>query len=176
MRGPKEQPIADFSNTISAQEGVFLANGNDRGARTPENLPPDGRDPIEWQFSTVAWWMWKKTVLKDNPKWEEKPNEADFSGIKSFWRRMIKNADTQEILTEAFQGVEPAVITKTWTPEDPDPDKNPFWALLGSPNGNGIQYFLRDNKNALRGKGIKSIKAGLIGGEWNMWAIFTDGD
>ena len=38
-KGPRENPVADFSNTISAQEGDFLANGNDRGARTPNRFP-----------------------------------------------------------------------------------------------------------------------------------------
>ena len=120
--------------------------------------------------------MWEKTVLSDHPEWEAQPNEADFSGIKTFWRRNIKNADTTEILGEAFKDIENKEFAQTWTPEDPNPDTNPFWALLGSPNGNGIQYFLKDNKVALRGKGIKSIKAAIINGDWNMWAIFTDGD
>ena len=34
---------------------------------------------------------------------------------------------------------------------------NPFWALLGSPNGNGTMNLLTDNKNSLHGKTVAKI-------------------
>ena len=118
---------------------------------------PTGRKPITWQFSTVAWWMWQKTVLTANPAWAAEPSAADYSGIRSFWRREIDNADTRAILDECFEGKDIS-RTQVWTAEDNDQDKNPFWALLGSPNGNGIQYFLTDNKIALnRGRASKVL-------------------
>lgn len=145
-------------NTISASQGVFLANTNNRGALSPVDYPPDGRPPIPQQFSQVAWWMWQKTVLTDKSEWVADPNNADYSGIKSFWRRDIKNQDTISILNEVFAGKSIKEI-QTWTPDDTNQDTNAFWALLGSPNRVGIQYFLKDNKNAVKGKGIKSISA-----------------
>lgn len=180
--GPVDSNIAQFANTISASAGVFLANDNDRGAKpSDENDPkydpryPEGRKPVAWQFSTVAWLMWQKTVLLANPAWAEDPSKADYSGIKSFWRREIKNPDTTSILDEAFKGKD-MTKTQTWTPEDTNQDTNAFWPLLGSPNGNGIQYFLTDNKVAVKGKGIKSISATKIqsddGGHYTMWATF----
>jgi hypothetical protein len=177
--GPKDGAIADFVNTISATQGVFLANANNRGALPSDPADPmynpnfpNGREPVPWQFSSVAWWMWTKTVLTENPEWANDPSQADYSGIKSFWRREIDNADTMAILIEAFEGKDPK-STQTWTPEDTNQDTNPFWALLGSPNGNGIQYFLTDNKVALKGKGIISISAtSLDSGFYTMWATF----
>lgn len=183
--GPKnaaDGPFADFSNTISATQGVFLANANSRGALPSDpNDPmynpafPNGRQPVPWQFSSVAWWMWTKTVLTQNPAWAENPSQADYSGIKSFWRREIDNADTKSILDDAFAG-EDISSTQTWTPGDTDQDTNPFWALLGSPNGNGIQYFLTDNKVALKGKGVISISATTVQSSdaryYSMWATF----
>lgn len=180
--GTKGNEIAIFSNTISASMGVFLANDNNRGALpSDKNDPmydkdyPNGRQPVPWQFSTVAWLMWQKTVLKANPAWVEDPSKADYSGIKSFWRRIISNEETISILDDAFKG-EDNTITRTWTPEDTNPDTNAFWPLLGSPNGNGIQYFLTDNKVALKGKGIKSISARMVdesdAARYTMWATF----
>ncbi|MCJ1471609.1 hypothetical protein MMC13_000249 [Lambiella insularis] len=181
-RNAADGPIADFQNTISATQGVFLANANNRGAlpsdpQDPMYNPkfPDGRQPVPWQFSSVAWWMWTKTVLKQNPAWEANPAQADYSGIKSFWRREIDNPDTKSILDDAFDGKD-ITSTQTWTPKDTDQDTNPFWALLGSPNGNGIQYFLTDNKVALGGKGIISISATTVQSSdanyYSMWATF----
>ncbi|THC92373.1 hypothetical protein EYZ11_008163 [Aspergillus tanneri] len=180
--GPKDNPISDFTNTISASQGVFLANANNRGALPSDPADPryistfpNGRDPIPWQFSSVAWEMWKRTVLAENPNWVADPSQADYSGIKSFWRREIDNSDTVSILTEAFAGKDITSI-QTWYPTDSNQDSNPFWALLGSPNGNGIQHFLTDNKVALKGKGIISISATTIGDDFGrsftMWATF----
>ena len=169
---------ADFTNTISPAQGVFLANANDRGALPSDpNDPmynpdfPNGRQPVPYQFSSVAWWMWVKSCLTANPSWVTNPAQADYSGIKYFFRREITNGATQSILNECFTGQD---ITKTltWTPADTNQDTNPFWALLGSPNGNGIIYFLTDNKVALKGKGIASISATTINGYYTMWATF----
>ena len=183
--GPKEDAIAYFQNTISAKQGVFLANANTRGylpsdPKDPEYEPevPQGRQPIPYHFSAVAWWLWQKTVLLENPAWEKDPSKADYSGIMSFWRRNIDNQNTVSILDEAFNGKDVAV-TLTWTPEDKNQDTNAFWALLGSQNGNGIQYFLTEHEVAVKGKGIKSISATVIR-EWqvhhvgNVWLIRTD--
>lgn len=177
--GPKEGAIADFQNTISAKQGVFLANANNRGylpsdPKDPRYEPnfPQGRQPIPYHFSAVAWWLWQKTVLLENPAWEKDPSKADYSGIKSFWRRNIDNPTTVSILDEAFDGKDNAA-TLTWTPEDKNQDTNAFWALLGSPNGNGIQYFLTEHKVAVKGKGIKRISAKVIeDGRYTMWATF----
>ncbi len=179
VSAPKgEHPIADFSNTISGTSGVFLANANNRGA-LPSNPTdelydskyPDGRQPVPFHFSAVAWWMWKKSVLSAHPEWVEKPKEADYSTLKAFFRRNIDNKETREILDEAFKDHD-APGPLEWTPENTDEDKNPFWALLGSPNGNGVQHFATDNKVALKGKGIVKIKAVILEGAYTMWMLF----
>ena len=182
VNGPRNRPIANFRNTISASQGVFLAEDNDRGALLPgeDRRFPTGRAPIPWQFSSVAWWLWYKTCLTANPSWEANPSLHDYSGIKHFFRRHIINADTVSILDEAFKDND-NTTTLTWTPADTDQDTNPFWALLGSPNGNGIIYFLIDNQVSMEGKGIVSISATTIDEEqtwdgynawYTMWATF----
>jgi len=177
-KGPKNEPIADFQNSISPNGGVFLANGNNRGYLPSEPKDPffepafpDGRAAVPWHFSSVAWWMWKKTMLTGNPLWADDTSQADYSGLKALFRRNIDNGNTVAILNEAFDGHGITDILE-WTPDNPDEDVNPFWALLGSPNGNGVQYLATDNKVALRGKGIKKIKATTIDGWYTMWMIF----
>lgn len=177
-KGPKDEPIADFQNTISPNDGVILANGINRGALPSHpNDPffeptfPDGRAPVPWHFSSVAWWMWKKTMLTANPLWVDDPSQADFSGLKTLFQRNIDNLSTVAILNEAFEGHGITDILE-WTPDNSQEDVNPFWALLGSPNGNGAQHLATDNKVALRGKGIRKIKATSIDGWYTMWMTF----
>ena len=103
--------------------------------------------------------MWQRTVKTENP---------DYSTIKSFWRRGIQNDDTSALLDEAFKGKDPAQKLIWSLTDGPD---DAIWPLLGSPNGNGIQYFLTDNKNAVKGKGITKLSAVRDGdGFWNIWA------
>ena len=119
--------------------------------------------------------MWVKSCLTANPTWVTNPSLADYSGIKYFFRREIDNADTKAILDEAFKDKD-ITSTLTWTPDDAGLDTNAFWALLGSPNGNGMIYLLTDNKVALKGKGIVSISATTIdigvGVYYTMWATY----
>ncbi|KAJ5900403.1 uncharacterized protein N7473_004473 [Penicillium subrubescens] len=89
IEGPKDNLIADFTNTISATQGVFLANANDRGSPR-----------VAWQFSAVAWELWKRTVLTENPEWKNDMSKADYSGVMSFWRREIDNEDTSPSSTK----------------------------------------------------------------------------
>ncbi|KAL8930196.1 MAG: hypothetical protein Q9208_000813 [Pyrenodesmia sp. 3 TL-2023] len=111
---------------------------------------------------------WPPSAL---PGLGERAEEADFSGIRAFFRREIENPETMEILNEAFKGRE---ITETleWTPDDSSTDTNAFWALLGSPNGNGVQWLATENKVSLKGKGIVMIKATTINGMFTMWMLF----
>ncbi len=163
--GPKTspKPIANFVNTMSGSAGVFLALDNSRGDAGDPNLdPPRPPGPtIPWHFSEVAWWMWQRAVLTENPK------EPDYSNIKSFWRRDIKNKDTIAILDEAFAGKDTSQ-KRSWSPNDGN--DSAFWPLLGSPNGNGIQYFLTDHKVATKGRGITKISALKADGYYQMWA------
>ncbi|KAL9032322.1 MAG: hypothetical protein Q9180_006570, partial [Flavoplaca navasiana] len=180
-QSPKEKSIADFTNTVSGTAGVFLATGNSRGKKSKEIQDqtydakfPEGRDPVPFQFSAVAWWMWKKSLLTVHPDWVQDEKKADYSGIKAFFRRDIDNYETLEILNEVLNDRDTGEVLE-WTPNDPGED-DAFWPLLGSPNGNGVQHFATDYKVALKGKGISMIRATKIdigfGNQYQMWMLF----
>jgi hypothetical protein len=156
------EEIADFSNFISPEQGVFFATGNDRGQGKNAANPK----PIPYQMSTVAWWQWKHIVMLNQDP-EIKEADTDFSNFKYFFRVNIENKETSAILEEALgrDNTEP----KDFTPEDEGQD-NAFWPLLGSPNGNGIAWFLADHKKSLKGKGIVKITAWFTGENYHMWA------
>ncbi|KAL9033987.1 MAG: hypothetical protein Q9180_005653 [Flavoplaca navasiana] len=193
VTSPKQEAIADFSNTLSGTAGVFLANSNDRGGRpaksTDVSKPPDERYLPDYRTDVTRYlgislrWLGgygRRRLCRPTRKEGKGIDEtkADYSGIKAFFRRNIDTPATKEILDELFKGRHPTEIL-WWTPDDPNPDTNAFWALLGSPNGNGVQWFATENKVALKGKGIVKIKATMIPMsaeaseyQYTMWFLF----
>lgn len=165
--GPKDNSIAEFQNTISAEQGIFLANAKNRGEDKSK-----GQKPIPHQMSTVAWWMWKHVVMKNAQQGNSadvREEDVDFSNFKYFFRWNINNPDTENILIEALgDDAEP----RDFTPEDQS-EGNAFWPLLGSPNGNGIAWFLIDHKKSLKGKTISKLTAWRQDTEYHMWATIN---
>lgn len=166
----KGNPFGLFQNTVSAQQGIFFATFNDRG----EVINDKGeviQKPLHYQMSTIAWWMWKHTVMLSEPQGKTQEQGYDFSNFKYFARVNIVNEDTIEIVREAVGDNKEPLEFK---PEDESED-NAFWPLLGSPNGNGIAWFLADHKKSLKGKTISKITV------WNkdnfdevhMWATIV---
>ena len=153
--GPKGAAILDFAITIGPSAGAFRTSAADRGATKSGG-------PIPYQHSDVAWWMWKRAVLTENK------DATDFSGIQTHWHRDIDNPESETILNEIFAGKD---VTQRFdfTPGDESLD-NPFWPLLGSANGNGIQYFLTDHKKATKGKVITKFSVTTIEARYQMWA------
>jgi len=84
----------------------------------------------------------------------------------------ISNEGTAEVLFEAIVGQTPIGTNQEWDfdPSNPDLANNPFWAVLGTDNGKGIQYLLTDYKRGMRGKGIKSLKVKFDSYDWYILA------
>ena len=63
---------------------------------------------------------------------------------------------------------------KRFTPEDTDQATNPFWAMIGSPNGYGANRLCTDHKVAFGGKGVVAMNAyvtkATVGSLMFMWA------
>ena len=142
---------ATFSNVISPAAGAFLATFNSRG-----------KPAVEETFSAVAWYQWVKTVKTVTP------DATDFSGLKAMLRVMISNDDTIDILYEAviYPQVDFFTTAVPYTPENRDLNENPFWAILGTPNGKGIIRLLTDYKKSMNGKALTSLKIQLIDNNW----------
>ena len=153
---PGDDEDGIFANTMSPKEGVFLAQDNYRGS---VNQDDGTKTPaVPYHFSDIAWWQWQRSVKADNVGADQ--STLDFSGMKYFFRTEIKNPDTQNIIDQAFEvnNVEDKTQTQTFTPDKPQDLNNAFWALLGTPNGNGIIHLLTDYKQAMHQKSIVSIK------------------
>ena len=63
-KDPKNESIADFQNTISSNNRIFLANGNNRNYLLSdskdllfESVFPNSCASVLWHFSSVVWWI-----------------------------------------------------------------------------------------------------------------------
>jgi hypothetical protein len=167
--GDEDEETANFDNTVSVNDGVFMAQSNDRGGikdTAGKFLTP----PTPYRMSQVAWWQWHTAVMITKAKDAE--GEPDYSRLKYFFRMEIDNPDTVTIIREALKDNGGSGPFK-FTPEDKDESANPFWALLGSPNGRGIVHFLTDHKKSMKGKSIESVSIHFRNGWYYMWATLT---
>lgn len=163
--------IGTFQVTLNSDDGVLFADNTHRGEQKDKNGAVT-RTPIPLSMSTVLWWQWKQNVRQKNPG--VNPNQLDYSKLKYFFRFNIVNTESKNILKEVVNGKKPGPIT--YGPDSQqDTDKNPFWALLGSPNGNGIGWFLIDHKKSMKGKTIESLTVWYDkpARKYYMWATIT---
>ena len=153
---PKDPPqIGDYSNMFNPQNGLIDARTNQKRNAGKEN-------PIH--LSDIFWYLWQRACL------DVTPGTTDFSGLKWVFRSSIDNPDTTQILFEVFKD-KPRNTPLRFTPDDPDQKTNAFWALLGSPNGYAANRMCTDHKQALNGKGVKSMNAmTTTNGDMFMWA------
>lgn len=132
-----------FVNQLNPGSGVIIAADNTVG---------DGPD----HWSAIIWNLWQQAYLSANPA--ENPQTADFSGMKYIVQKEITNAETAKIIEIALAGQQDSI--RYFEPNNPDDWRNPsnaFWALLGSPNGNGIINLLKRQKIGLHSKTVRRI-------------------
>lgn len=159
---PPGKNDAELSNLFDPASGTIVASGNEIGDA-----------PDHW--SDIAWYLWRRSCLTADP------TTTTFNNLHTIIQRYVTNSDTMDIIADALDPGYVIGERAYFTPADRDPDKNAFWALLGSPNGNGIIHMLDDNKRMLRGKSIARIgvwanpeKAVMSGGyETHVWAELT---
>ncbi|KAJ5183586.1 hypothetical protein N7492_001202 [Penicillium capsulatum] len=116
-----------------------------------------------WSDITWALWCAKCSDEQQSP-----------SGLQWVGRHNVINSDTLQIIYEMRRDVRPSGILNE---HDPEPyliytltERNPdFYALLASPNGNGVFYLLKDHLNTLR-RSVSEIRVlqrrKVRGGRW----------
>lgn len=148
--------FGEFMNNYSPQDGVVVASVNARhqkGDTVPSReVPDEEKAPDNW--SSVAWAQWKRGCITMTP------GTSDFSNIRIIMRRNVDNGITSSFMVEALESVgksdgQIAYFYLT-DPDNKDSD-NPFWPLLGSPNGNGMIHLLKDHKSVLGNRSITRI-------------------
>ncbi|KAK4974647.1 Mitochondrial import inner membrane translocase subunit tim8 [Elasticomyces elasticus] len=100
-----------------------------------------GPTPPLWRFSDVLWLQWEAAAAAA---------EQSVSNIKYFLRNGVKDWDSLAVVDAIRQRGYPLkgwANCDTFEMQDDDPDKQDIArALLGTPNGNGIVWFLLQHK------------------------------
>lgn len=159
----KELKSLYYHNFFSPRPGVIVAASNvGYDDETGKKMP--------WKWSTLVGSLWIQACAKD---------KLDASGLKWVLRDTITNTDTKNVLQEAFNRAKVNMktldtIEKTFTRKD-----EAFYAILGTPNGNGIPWILKEWADHLGKKTITSITviAGMDDPKDPLWDLkFAIGD
>ena len=166
-KGEVPDANAEISNLYSPKDKVIIVASVDRQINKKGPKAPD-------HWSTIAWHLWKEACVSVTK------GTKDFSNLNYMFVRNVVNPETSAIFDEALKGLSVGE-NHYFYPKETSTDTNAFWALLGSPNGNGLIHLLTDNKIALRGKSIVQLgvyqdpdRPGENGGyETHMWVELT---
>lgn len=175
-KGEQQDSVGQFLKTFSPKKGVIIASTNNRHTEPDDAVNPEPITPDHW--SSIAWAQWKRACITLNPGITAAT--TDFSNLKVVIRNNIKNTETMSIIQESVAGKPDGQVIYFYPNDAGDTtSNNPFWPLLGSPNGNGIINMLIYHKAALQSKSITRIGV-LIDPEQDyiarMWGELTGDD
>ncbi|KAJ5884643.1 hypothetical protein N7495_009153 [Penicillium taxi] len=128
-----------YGTLIAPQVGVLIAKNSFASAYNP-NTRQDEVAPDRW--STVIWSIWELAC---------RMSRIDSSSLRYVLQDAIINEETNSTLFTAVSAMNRLgtdtsgnPLVTTWTPED-----DQFYAAIGTPNGVGVVYLLKDRSNAL---------------------------
>ncbi|KAK4944727.1 hypothetical protein LTR10_015897 [Elasticomyces elasticus] len=132
---------AQYRNRLNSKDGMLLCQYNYGPAFTIDMEGGHGPTPPLWRFSDVLWLQWEAAAAAA---------EQSVSNIKYFLRNGVKDWDSLAVVDAIRQRGYPLkgwANCDTFEMQDDDPDKQDIArALLGTPNGNGIVWFLLQHK------------------------------
>ncbi|CZR52908.1 uncharacterized protein PAC_02785 [Phialocephala subalpina] len=163
---------ASFENAFIPSVGVIIADNN---LSVPSRMAALGA-PADWrtslvvthfqQFSDVVWLQW---VASNG-------GTGDLTNVNYIIRNFIINDETLEIVCEAIYNAYGATtVGNSWygritLTAEKNPDE--FAAVLGSPNGSGVGYFLLTHKQALGIKETTQVDIYMSDGEIDITSDF----
>ncbi|KAJ5161043.1 hypothetical protein N7492_006435 [Penicillium capsulatum] len=125
-----------YHSFFSPRPGVIISASN-------EGYDKAANKEMPWKWSKTIGSLWMQACAKD---------KLPPSALKWILRDTITNGDTRAVLREALVRTKVNMktldtIEKTFTRKD-----EAFYAILGTPNGNGIPWILKEFANHLGGK------------------------
>ncbi|KAJ5156450.1 hypothetical protein N7492_009253 [Penicillium capsulatum] len=139
----KEHESLYYHNFFGTRPGVIIA------AENKGYFKGDGKSTPE-RWSAVIGSLWAQVCAEDN---------QPISGLRRLVRTTIENEETKDVLQEAFDrakvNMDPSSksrVMRTFTRKD-----EAFYAIIGTPNGNGVPWLLKTNADRLGKKTITSI-------------------
>ncbi|KAF2876222.1 hypothetical protein BDV95DRAFT_560268 [Massariosphaeria phaeospora] len=145
--GKKYLPTgATFLNIFNPEDGVIIAWGNYGPAyRAKKKDPPIELLPKLQKWSDVAFLQWYATSGKgDSTK-----------NINYILQTPIENEESVSLIERALANTKKEL--KTWPGVEFDAESDEGKAILGSPNGSGIGFFLTQHKKWLGNKMVVKL-------------------
>ncbi|KAH7127228.1 hypothetical protein B0J11DRAFT_579636 [Dendryphion nanum] len=140
-----------FKSAMNRMYGVVLLSSsygpeNEGQFRSPP--VPAHELPLLKRLSDVVWGMWSQNAG---------PNYI--GNVRYFFRWSITNIAASQIIKRALTGKKlvESYPCDSFQSTDPAPRDEAFYALLGSPNGLGVAYFLIQHKGTLGVKYVHKI-------------------
>lgn len=132
----------NYFNTFNPKDGVILANRNFSPADQQSN--PKAQLPDLQKWSDVAWLFWEMSC---------KGEGVGVGNLNYVFRVQIVNDNTRFIVSRALGSTSVGAWPGTAFNMDTDQGR----AILGTPNGSGVAWFLINHQMQMGTRTVKSV-------------------
>lgn len=145
-----------YKNYFNVDSGIIVAaeNFNARFFYIANDPESNHADPVKTAANSLQW-----DAIVGEPY---KSLGGSLARLQHILRYQILNEDTEKIIQQALEQQPALPVEGDWTVVEPgDPGSvgdNMFKALLGSENGRGAGYMLKDYRSSMAGKAIRRIR------------------
>ncbi|KAJ7775762.1 hypothetical protein DFH07DRAFT_767164 [Mycena maculata] len=149
---PKSDRDIAYQNYFDAKNGLIVGayNFNKRFFDIPGESPPGSDLPPMTPQTSLHWSQFVGEQYKSS--------QGSLAKLRYILRLDIENTVTHEIIDRAVSASPPLPVQGEWTVVDRTGQTELFTALLGTDNGQGAGYMLKDYKSTMRGKEIQAIR------------------
>ncbi|KAJ6552804.1 hypothetical protein B0H19DRAFT_1263248 [Mycena capillaripes] len=151
-----------YKNYFDVDSGIIVAaeNFNARFFYIEEDPESNKADPVKTAANSLQW----NTIVGE----QYKSLDGSLARLQHILRYQILNDDTEEIIKQAVDQKLGLPVERGWTVAQPgspgSAGDNMFKALLGTENGRGAGYMLKDYRSSMPGKAIKRIRVQIEDG------------
>ncbi|KAJ7775769.1 hypothetical protein DFH07DRAFT_767170 [Mycena maculata] len=161
-RTEDEDDVA-YENYFDVAHGLIVgaSNYNDIFFNIPTSKHPDPDLPEMTSANSLHWAQFVGEQYKSL--------RGSLADLQHILRFDIDNKVTQGIIKQALTVDPPLPVQGKWTVITPTgPTEDLFTALLGTNNGQGAGFMLKDYKSTMRGKTIQAIRVQSDGRDYHM--------
>jgi hypothetical protein len=150
-KGPGQYP--SYRNYFDVTHGIIVAalNVNHMFFYIPDAPGSSKENPMKTKENSLQW----NNIVAE----QYKSLGGSLANLKHILQHDIVNYDTQVLIKQALNMNPTLPVVNGWTvvaPEGPSDDM--FKALLGTDNGQGGGYMLKDYRTSMPGKSIQAIR------------------
>ncbi|KAJ7107992.1 hypothetical protein C8R43DRAFT_1044429 [Mycena crocata] len=142
-----------YTNYFDTAKGIIVGadNYNEKFFYIPENRLSNKNNPQRTADNSLNW----NTLVGE----QYKILGGELSELQHILRFEIENTDTKAIITQVLGASIPYPVDNGWTVLKPNgATENMFKALLGTDNGQGAGFMLKDYRASMNGKSIQAIR------------------